>query len=103
MSTQEFIICPYCTNARNILVARDGKSTRKCSNCFNVWLPVNDKKEITITDYNCVECGKQIWGFTKVEYRKGTEQPPLIHGVCLERLKTFENSIMQTATWALED
>ena len=40
-----------------------------------------------MSEYYCIECGKQIWGLIKVEYRKGTEQPSLLHGICYEQLK----------------
>lgn len=34
----------------------------------------------------CKECGKEIWGITKIVYTIGVEFPINLHTVCYERL-----------------
>lgn len=38
----------------------------------------------------CKECGKEIWGISKMVFTLGVELPTLLHSVCHERLKEFE-------------
>ena len=38
----------------------------------------------------CTECGKEIWGISRMLFTIGVERPSLLHAVCFERLKDIE-------------
>lgn len=53
--------CPRCGDTA-VLVAKDGKATRRCSNCGHTWLPQDDAKETPDLSATPVDLGPELFG-----------------------------------------